>query len=257
MRWPLAILGAVTLGAPTIHAQSPVHFFIRTSTGNDTLYAGVPSQLFFDFDPGGHIVLGLVFPMQFVFEESHLLGPLDRSDFTFTPETIEIYELPQNVNLSAWDGVGTDSLLVGLLDGGGDHWPDSAELWRLTVVPQSTGRFRIDSILFPPQNTWSALDETAQPLPFEIVNYGRDYTVVWLNGDVTSDGSINAGDILYIVNWIFKSGPQPPFCSGLGDVDCSGTCTSADIIQVINFAFKSGPAPCDLSALIPDPWVCP
>jgi hypothetical protein len=61
---------------------------------------------------------------------------------------------------------------------------------------------------------------------------------------VNESGAINSADIIFLVNHVFKAGPQPA-CSGIsGDVECSGSITAADIIYLVNFVFKAGPAPC-------------
>jgi hypothetical protein len=63
-------------------------------------------------------------------------------------------------------------------------------------------------------------------------------------GDVNSSGVINSSDIIFLVNHVFKGGPQPA-CGGIsGDVQCSGSITSSDIIYLVNFVFKGGPPPC-------------
>jgi len=63
-------------------------------------------------------------------------------------------------------------------------------------------------------------------------------------GDVEESGSITSADIIYMVNHIFKGGPQPLPIPEAGDVNCSGTLTSADIIYLVNHVFKGGPVPC-------------
>jgi hypothetical protein len=64
-------------------------------------------------------------------------------------------------------------------------------------------------------------------------------------GDVDVSGVITAGDIVRLVNYVFKGGAAPQPCNAAGDVNCSGTVTSADIIALVNFVFKSGVRPCD------------
>ena len=66
-----------------------------------------------------------------------------------------------------------------------------------------------------------------------------------LRGDVNGTETINAADIIFTVNYVFKGGPQPG-CQGLSaDVNCSGTVSSADIVYLVNYVFKGGAAPCD------------
>jgi hypothetical protein len=76
-------------------------------------------------------------------------------------------------------------------------------------------------------------------------------------GDVNSDSVITASDIIYVVSYVFKSGPEPVPCVAVGDINCSGDITSADIISLVNYVFRSGAEPCDVCSLIPGIWSCP
>jgi hypothetical protein len=76
-------------------------------------------------------------------------------------------------------------------------------------------------------------------------------------GNVNALGDITAGDVIYLVNYVFKAGPEPLPCPAAGDVNCSEVITAADIIYLVNYVFKGGPPPCDVCALIPDRWSCP
>lgn len=76
-------------------------------------------------------------------------------------------------------------------------------------------------------------------------------TVIWtaaqtLPGDANADGSFTSADLIYLVNYIFKSGPGP-MVTGHGDVNCSSATNSADIIYMVNFIFKGGLPPCSHS----------
>ena len=81
--------------------------------------------------------------------------------------------------------------------------------------------------------------------------------IVWSTGDVNLDLDITSSDIITIVNYVFKSGPEPLPCPAAGDANCSGDVTSSDIISVVNFVFKGGSSPCDVCSLIPGTWSCP
>ena len=61
-------------------------------------------------------------------------------------------------------------------------------------------------------------------------------------GDANCSGGISLADVIYLVNYLFKSWPAP-CCPTLGDVNCSGSITLADIIQLVNHIFKAEPAP--------------
>jgi hypothetical protein len=72
-------------------------------------------------------------------------------------------------------------------------------------------------------------------------------TSIFETGNCNGIDPINSQDIIYLVNYIFKSGPAPN-PEMLCDVNCSGVTTSTDIIQMVNYIFKSGPKPCSRSA---------
>ena len=74
-----------------------------------------------------------------------------------------------------------------------------------------------------------------------------DPVFVWtasttLPGDANADGNFTSSDIIFLVNYVFKSGPATSV-PGHGDVNCSGAVTSADIIHMVNFMFKGGCPP--------------
>jgi parallel beta-helix repeat protein len=71
-----------------------------------------------------------------------------------------------------------------------------------------------------------------------------------MTGDVDVDGSRRAADIIYLVSYIFKSGPAPQPIVESADVNCDGTITASDIIYMVAHVFKSGPLPCDVCTLI-------
>ena len=68
---------------------------------------------------------------------------------------------------------------------------------------------------------------------------------ILVTGDVNLSTTLTSADIIYLVNYVFKSGPVPLPCEAAGDVNCSNSVTSADIIYLVNHVFKSGPLPCD------------
>jgi alkaline phosphatase D len=75
-------------------------------------------------------------------------------------------------------------------------------------------------------------------------------------GDIDASGSITASDIIALVNYTLKGGPEPNGCAAVGDANCTGHVTSADVIVLVNYVFKAGPAPCDICALVPSVWPC-
>ncbi|NMC44905.1 MAG: hypothetical protein GYA46_13385 [candidate division Zixibacteria bacterium] len=62
-------------------------------------------------------------------------------------------------------------------------------------------------------------------------------------GDINNDGNINIGDAVFMVNWIFRSGPFPPHLEA-ADVNCDLLRNIGDAVYIVNFVFRSGPGPC-------------
>jgi hypothetical protein len=63
-------------------------------------------------------------------------------------------------------------------------------------------------------------------------------------GDANGDGSVNVGDAVYLISYIFKGGPAPtPYarCSGDANGDCQ--CNVGDAVYIIGYVFKGGPPP--------------
>lgn len=61
-------------------------------------------------------------------------------------------------------------------------------------------------------------------------------------GDTNEDGGINVGDPVFLINYIFKSGPPPahPDCA---DVNNDTSVNVGDAVYLISFIFRQGPLP--------------
>ncbi len=62
-------------------------------------------------------------------------------------------------------------------------------------------------------------------------------------GDFNATGTITIADLVYMVGFLFNSGPAPKDL-GAGDINCSGTVTIADLVRLVAYLFNSGPVPC-------------
>jgi hypothetical protein len=61
-------------------------------------------------------------------------------------------------------------------------------------------------------------------------------------GDLNSDGSINTSDVVFLINYLYISGPSPDLLE-LGDVNCDDKVNTADVVFLINYLFNNGPSP--------------
>ena len=74
---------------------------------------------------------------------------------------------------------------------------------------------------------------------------------IYIPGDVNSDCVVDAGDITYLVNYLYLKGPCPhPLKSG--DVNCDCVVDSGDLVYLIGYVFQGGPAPLP-GCVDPDP----
>ena len=68
------------------------------------------------------------------------------------------------------------------------------------------------------------------------------YEAGFIRGDATGDGVIDVGDIVYLINYLFKTGSAPTPLQA-GDVNCDGNVDVGDVVYLINYLFKGGPPP--------------
>jgi hypothetical protein len=66
-------------------------------------------------------------------------------------------------------------------------------------------------------------------------------TGLW-RGDTNGDGIIDLGDLVYLINFLYKGGPAPDALT-VGDCNCDGVVDIGDVIFLINYLFRDGPSP--------------
>jgi hypothetical protein len=63
-------------------------------------------------------------------------------------------------------------------------------------------------------------------------------------GDANNDGTVNIGDAVYIIAYIFSGGPAPdPFPTYCGDPNGDCQCNVGDAVYIINYVFGGGSPP--------------
>jgi hypothetical protein len=67
--------------------------------------------------------------------------------------------------------------------------------------------------------------------------------LLYRRGDANGDGITDIGDVVYLVNYLYKHG-SAPIPSIAGDVNCDDIVDIGDIVYLINFLFKNGHPPC-------------
>ncbi|MGB8656781.1 MAG: dockerin type I repeat-containing protein [Candidatus Zixiibacteriota bacterium] len=69
------------------------------------------------------------------------------------------------------------------------------------------------------------------------------YAPRYLRGDANCDWTVNIEDVIYLIDYLFKSGPAPVAPLERGDATCDGIIGIDDVMYLINYLFERGPAP--------------
>lgn len=89
------------------------------------------------------------------------------------------------------------------------------------------------------------------PEPCGITEFGEveDYATIvepaYVCGDANYDFTIDIGDAVYLISYIFNNGDSPPH-PDCGDANCDGDTNLGDAVYLVNYIFNGGDAPCCL-----------
>ena len=75
-------------------------------------------------------------------------------------------------------------------------------------------------------------------------DYATIKYVQFIRGDVNNDHDVTISDVVYLINYLFKSGAAPIPIEQVGDVNCDGIDDIIDAVYLVNYLFKNGPPPC-------------
>jgi len=160
-------------------------------------------------------------------------------DFALTPKTEHPLVVSGNTILS-----GNNSPLAGVIVSAFER--DGALASASFSLPD--GCFYLDGLSFESYNLGvSSTQGNASNYSVDLMNgdnYSANLSLAGsFRGDLTGDSNVNLGDIIAMVNAIFKSMNPPPV--QLGDVNCDNNVNLGDIVYLVNFIFKGSSAPCN------------
>jgi hypothetical protein len=82
------------------------------------------------------------------------------------------------------------------------------------------------------------------PAPPQGESHEYSYVVFsHLPGDANGDDKTDPGDVVFLINYLFRQGP-PPDPLELGDVNCDGVVGPGDVVYLLNYLFRNGDPPC-------------
>ena len=98
--------------------------------------------------------------------------------------------------------------------------------------------------------SWGGVDIALDSLENVYVIHGTsDYIIAkyvqFTRGDVNNDSLVSIADVVYLVNYLFQSGPDPMPAPIVGDSNCDDVVSISDAVYLINYLFRSGPPPGD------------
>ncbi|MGB7062488.1 MAG: dockerin type I domain-containing protein [Candidatus Zixiibacteriota bacterium] len=193
---------------------------------------------------------------------------LERSIFRHLVEGDDtIYHNRMAVMASDWSGREWDSHILDL---------DGTSLFRLSMSPTGTPdqlwwegsrvllatmtfkledsmRVCIDTCFWPPSCGlyWCVLSEVGGDVVPKIprpgtppgAGYETCFNVIpFLRGDANGDGVVEVGDVVYLINYLYRDG-DPPVPTEDGDANCDGVVDVGDVVYLINYLYRDGDPP--------------
>jgi hypothetical protein len=141
--------------------------------------------------------------------------------------------------------------------------------WETATDPNPFDQVKYDlyvstSYRFPPESTTVDADLVASE-HIKALDYGTYYwkvkakdnygaerwsdqiryfmvTGIHYSGDINRDGLIDIGDVVFLITYLYTSGPAPEPLE-LGDVNCDDGVDIGDVVFLINYLFNNGPPP--------------
>jgi len=93
----------------------------------------------------------------------------------------------------------------------------------------------------PSDNCLIIISDVANGIPSDTSDY-YFCIIDYLPGDADGNGTVDLGDILFLISYLYKGGPAPvPMAVGNVNADC--VVDLGDVLYLISYLYKGGPAP--------------
>jgi len=112
----------------------------------------------------------------------------------------------------------------------------------MTFEMEDTMTICLDTCLWPPTNRLQFVPRWTEGfVPRHNLPYCFSLSYPEL-GDVNADGTINIGDVVYLINYLYRASPSP-VPTPVGDTNCDEVVDIGDVVFLINYLFRGGPRP--------------
>lgn len=121
-----------------------------------------------------------------------------------------------------------------------DYSTNEGQDWQ-TVVENTAddGKYHWSVPETPSTSCRVKVSDPVDGVPFD---QSDDNFIIFLIGDANADTEIDIVDIVYVINYVFRSGPEPiPLKAG--DAFCDNEVNIQDAVWLVNYVFKGGPEP--------------
>jgi hypothetical protein len=134
------------------------------------------------------------------------------------------------------------------------YWFNTPEAWRdggYGPRPRFNSSWRTDHLVPDLDTRRDGRDDDSRAYPhqyqraravWELMFEIKKDSTFYQPGDVNSDGMIDIGDVVYLVNYLYQGGPAPSPLQ-CGDWDCDGVVNLGDVIYLVNYLYRGGDPP--------------
>jgi hypothetical protein len=183
-------------------------------------------------------------------------------DVAYLTDTLRVYAFSP-VDLIITDPMGnfirldSSTILGATYDTTQDYNQDGDKDDIVTIANRLAGDYSIDAVAEPGggggvysigiridgTQMFSICTNQPAPAPGEVDTFSY-IAPTCLNGDLTGDLQIALGDVVFLITYLYKSGPAPDPV-GRGDVNSDGIVALGDVVYLITYLYKGGaPPPC-------------
>lgn len=143
---------------------------------------------------------------------------------------------------SGADTIGFAALCGSHIPGLPADYDDIAHTFTIGPITRGTGPLVVDSSFWYPANYWlwgpySNEGDVGWGGPYEY-----EQSCCTQVADINQDGRVDALDLMYLVEWMWMSGPEIP-CPEEANVDGNGQVDAMDLAYFVEWLWAGGPAP--------------